>query len=118
MGGTGKMKAFEQTKSWAGMFAHLAPVVLLTAVFGWLVGVSKLISDDHMVVSVVAPAIAGMSVLGVVTMVVLLSFVGGPGFSLWTGRSAERPRFPQRSAVAPDEPSHIHIPRRRKGEAA
>jgi hypothetical protein len=67
-----------------------------------------------MVVSVVAPTVAGMSVLGVVTLAVLLSFVSGPpalriGMGGWS---------PERSAVAPDEPSHIHIPRRSKGGGA
>ena len=117
MGGTDEMKAFAQTRSWAGLFAHYAPVVILAGVFGWLVGASSLISDDHMVVAVVAPTVAGMSVLGVVTLVVLLSFVSGPALSLRSGRGAERGRYAQRSAVAP-EPSHIHIPRRSKGEGA
>jgi hypothetical protein len=112
------MKAFDQTQSWAGMLAHYAPVVILAAVFGWLVGASRLISDDHMVVSVVAPAVAGMSVLGVLALAVLLSFVSSPTPALRIGRGADRRTFPQRSAVAPDEPSHIHIPRQSKGEAA
>jgi hypothetical protein len=90
----------------------------LAGVFGWLVGASSLISDDHMLVSIVAPTVAGMSVLGVVTLAILLSFVSGPALSLRTGRGVERHKFPQRSAVAPDEPSHIHISRRPKGEAA
>ena len=118
MGGTGEMKAPEQTQSWIGQFAHHVPVVALAGVFGWLVGASGLISDDHMVVSIVAPTVAGMSVLGVVTLAVLLSFVSGPARSLRTGIGADRRWFPERSAVAPDEPSHIHIPRRPKGEAA
>ena len=112
------MKASEQTRSWAGRFAHFAPVVILAGVFGWLVGASSLISDDHMLVSIVAPTVAGMSVLGVVTLAVLLSFVNSPAPSLRIGTGADRRRFPQRSAVAPDEPSHIHIPRRPEGEAA
>ena len=108
----------ERAQSWAGLFAHYAPAVILAAVFGWLVGASRLISDDHVVVSIVAPTIAGMSVLGVVTLAVLLSFVSSPAPSLRTGTGADRRRFRQRSAVAPDEPSHIHIPRRPKGGAA
>ena len=112
------MKALEQAQSWAGLFAHYAPVVILAAVFGWLVGASSLISDDHMVVSIVAPTVAGMSALGVVTLAVLLSFVSGPAPSLRPGTGADRRRFRQRSAVAPDEPSHIHIPRCPKGEGA
>ena len=105
------MKTLNQTLSWIGLFGHYAPVVVLAGVFGWLVGASSLISDDHMVVSVVAPTVAGMSVLGVVTLAVLLSFVSGPpalriGLGRWS---------PERSAGAPDEPSHIHIPRRPKG---
>ena len=116
MGGTGERKALEQTQPWVSLFAHYAPVVILAAVFGWLVGASGLISDDHMVVSVIAPTVAGMSVLGVVTLAVLLSFVSSPVPSLRIGTGADRRRFPQRSAVAPDEPSHIHIPHRSKGE--
>ena len=112
------MKASEQARSWAGLFGHYAPVVILAAVFGWLVGATNLISDDHMIVSIIAPTLAGMSVLGVVTLAALLSFVGGPGPSLWVGTRADRRRLPQHSAVAPDEPSHIHIPRRPKGEGA
>ena len=111
------MKASEQAQSWAGLFGHYAPVVILAAVFGWLVGATNLISDDHMVVSIIAPTLAGMSVLGVVTLAILLSFVSGPALSLRTGRGVEPHKFPPRSAVAPDEPSHIHIPRRSKGEA-
>ena len=72
------MKALEQTLSWIGLFAHYAPVVILAGVFGWLVGASNLISDDHMLVSVIAPTVAGMSVLGVVTLAALLSFVSSP----------------------------------------
>ena len=103
--------------TWAGLFGHYAPVVVLAVVFGWLVGASSLISDDHMVVSIVAPTVAGMSVLGVVTLAALLSFVGGPAPSLRIGKGAGGRRFPRRSAVAPDEPGHIHIPRRSKGGA-
>jgi hypothetical protein len=114
MGGTGEMKALEQAQSWAGLFAHYAPVVILAAVFGWLVGASSLISDDHMVMSIVAPTVAGMSVLGVVTLAVLLSFVGSP--VLRTGTGADR-RWAEEEPI-PDEPSHIHIPRRPKGEGA
>jgi len=106
------MKALEQTLSWIGLFAHYAPVVILAGVFGWLVGASNLISDDHMLVSVIAPTVAGMSVLGVVTLAVLLSFVGSP--VLRTGTGADR-RWGEDSI--PDEPSHIHIPRRSKGGA-
>ena len=112
------MKASEQTRSGVGRFAHFAPAVILAGVFGWLVGASSLISDDHMVVSVVAPTLAGMSVLGVVTLAVLLSFVSGPGPSLRIGAGAGRRWFQERSAVAPDEPSHIHIPRPSKGGGA
>ena len=112
------MKATEQAQSWARLFAHYAPVVILAGVFGWLVGVSNLISDDHMVVSIVAPTAAGMSVLGVVTLAVLLSFVGGPAPSLRAGTGADGHWSSGPSAVAPDEPSHIHIPRRSKGEGA
>ena len=107
------MKALEQTLSWIGLFAHYAPVVILAGVFGWLVGASSLISDDHMLVSVIAPTVAGMSVLGVVTLAVLLSFVGSP--VLRTGTGADR-RWAQGGPL-PDEPSHIHIPRRSKGGA-
>ena len=89
------MKATEQAQSWARLFAHYAPVVILAAVFGWLVGASNLISDDHMVVSIVAPTAAGMSVLGVVTLAGLLSFVGGPAPSLMAGTGADRSRLPQ-----------------------
>jgi len=106
------MKASEQTQSWIGLFAHYIPVVILAGVFGWLVGASNLISDNHMVVAIIAPTVAGMSVLGVVTLAALVGFVGGPG----TG--ADCRWLPERSAVAPDEPSHIHIPRRSKGEGA
>ena len=109
------MKALNQTLTWVGFFGHYAPVVILAGVFGWLVGASSLISDDHMVVSVVAPTLAGMSVLGVVTLAVLLSFVSGPAPSLRIGMGGWSP---ERSAVAPDEPSHIHIPRRPKGGGA
>jgi len=91
------MKALEQAQSWAGLFAHYAPVVILAAVFGWLVGASSLISDDHMVVSIVAPTVAGMSALGVVTLAVLLSFVSSPVPSLRIGTGADRRRFPHRS---------------------
>ena len=112
------MKASEQTLSWIGLFGRYAPVVILAAVFGWLVGVSNLISDDHMVVSVIAPTVAGMSVLGVVTLAILVSFVSGsaPLPRNWRGADGRWSSGP--SAVAPDEPSHIHIPRRPKGEAA
>jgi hypothetical protein len=106
------MKTLNQTLSWVGFFGHYAPVVILAVVFGWLVGASSLISDDHMVVSVVAPTVAGMSVLGVVTLAVLLSFVSGPAPSLRIESA------PERSSVASDEPSHIHVPRRSKGEGA
>jgi hypothetical protein len=105
------MKVLERAQSWAALAAHYAPVVVLAAAFGWLVGTSSLISDDHMVVAVVAPAVAGMSVLGVVTLAALLAFVGGPA-PFRTIETAGRTRF----AVSPDEPSHIHIPRRPKGE--
>ena len=108
----------QHTQSWASLLAHYAPVVILAGIFGWLVGASNLISDDHMVVSIVAPTVAGMSVLGAVTLAVLLSFVRGPTPSLRTGMGAERRWSQERSAVAPDEPSHIHIPRRSKGERA
>jgi len=108
------MKALERAQSWAGLFAHYAPAVILAGVFGWLVGASGLISDDHMVVSIVAPTVAGMSVLGVVTLAVLLSFVSGPAPSLRPGTGADR-RWAQEGSI-PDEPSHIHIPRRPKGE--
>jgi len=118
MGGIGEMKAKEQTLSWIGLVAHYAPVVILAGVFGWLVGASNLISDDHMVVSIIAPTVAGMSVLGVVTLAVLLSFVSSPASSRWIGTGAERRRFRERPAVVADEPSHIHIPRRSKGEGA
>ena len=114
MGGIGEMKALEKAQSWAGPAAHYAPMVILAAVFGWLVGASSLISDDHMVVSIVAPTLAGMSVLGVVTLAVLLSFVGSP--VLRSGTGADRRRAEE--ATIPDEPSHIHIPRRPKGEGA
>ncbi|HJX61666.1 MAG TPA: hypothetical protein VJ578_03765 [Dehalococcoidia bacterium] len=108
------MKALERAQSWAGLFAHYASAVILAAVFGWLVGASSLISDDHMVVSIVAPTVAGMSVLGVATLAVLLSFVGGP--VLRTGTGADR-RWTEEDRM-PDEPSHIHVPRRPKGEGA
>lgn len=108
------MKATERAQSWAGLFAHYAPAVILAAVFGWLVGASSLISDDHMVVSIVAPTVAGMSALGVVTLAVLLSFVGSPVLRAGTG--ADR-RWAEKGPV-PAEPSHIHIPRRPKGEGA
>ncbi len=108
------MKALEKAQSWAGLVARYTPVVILAAVFGWLVGASGLISDDHMVVSVVAPTLAGMSVLGVVTLAVLLSFVGGP--VLRTGTGADR-RWAEEDPT-PEEPSHIHVPRRPKGEGA
>jgi hypothetical protein len=114
MGGTGKMKALERAQSWAGLFAHYVPAVILAAVFGWVVGASSLISDDHMVVSIVAPTVAGMSVLGVVALAALLSFVGSP--VLRTGTGADR-RWAAEDPM-PDEPSHIHIPRRPKGEGA
>jgi hypothetical protein len=113
MGGIGEMKASEKTLSWIGLFAHYVPVVVLTGVFGWLVGVSSLISDDHILVSIIAPTVAGMSVLGVVTLAALVGFVSGPAPSLRIGRWS-----PERFAVAPDEPSHIHVPRRPKGEGA
>ena len=109
------MKTLNQTLSWVGFFGHYAPVVILAGVFGWLVGVRSLISDDHTLVSIVAPTVAGMSVLGVVTLAVLLSFVSGPAPSLRIGMGGWSP---EQSAVAPDEPSHIHIPRRSKGEGA
>ena len=108
------MNASQQTLSWIGLFGRYAPVVIVAAVFGWLVGVSSLISDDHMVVSIVAPTAAGMSVLGVVTLAILVSFVNSAPFP----RVADRRWSPEGSAVAPDEPSHIHIPRRPKGEGA
>jgi hypothetical protein len=114
MGGTGAMK--QHTQSWASLLAHYAPVVILAGIFGWLVGASNLISDDHMVVSIVAPTVAGMSVLGAVTLAVLLSFVSGPTPSLRTGMGADR-RWSQESPM-PDEPSHVHVPRRSKGERA
>ena len=107
------MKASEQTQSWIGLFGHYVPVVIMAVVFGWLVGASNLISGDHMVVSVIAPTVAGMSVLGVVTLAVLLSFVGSP--VLRTGTGADR-RWGEDSI--PDEPSHIHVPRPSKGEGA
>ena len=112
------MKASEQTHSWIGLFAHYIPVVILAGVFGWLVGASNLISDNHMVVSVIAPTVAGMSVLGVVALAALVGFVSGPAPSFRIRIGADRRWFPERSAVAPDEPSHIHIPRRSKGEGA
>ena len=112
------MKAREQAQSWARLSAHYAPVVILAAVFGWLVGVSNLISDDHMVVSIVAPTAAGISVLGVVTLAILLSFVSSPAPFPRVWRVAESHSTPEPSAVVPDEPSHIHIPRRSKGEDA
>jgi hypothetical protein len=114
MGGTGemKLKATQQTQSWVSLLAHYVPVVILAGVFGWLVGASNLISDDHMVVSIVAPTVAGMSVLGVVT---LAGFVSGPA-SLRIGMGADG-RWPrEQSAAARDEPSHIHIARRSNGE--
>jgi hypothetical protein len=106
------MKVLENAQNWAWLAAHYAPVVVLAAVFGWLVGTSSLISNDHMVVSIVAPAVAGTSLLGVVTLAALLSFVGGPApFRVTkTDRSLLR-----RFDVSPDEPSHIHVPRRPKG---
>ena len=107
------MKASEQTLSWIALFGRYAPVVVLAAVFGWLVGVSNLISHDHMVVSIVAPTVAGMSVLGVVTLAILVSFVNSP--AAFSGGTDSR-WSSQGSAVAPDEPSHIHIRRRPKGE--
>lgn len=106
------MRALEKAQSWAALAGHYTPVVVLAAVFGWLVGVSSLISEDHMVVSVVAPAVAGTSVVGVVALAALLAFVGGPAPLRVTKAD---PDASQRSAVAPDEPSHIHIPRRAKG---
>jgi len=109
------MKATEQVQSWVNLIAHYVPVAILATVFGWLVGVSNLISDDHMVVSIVAPTVAGMSVLGVVTLAGLLSFVGNPA-SLRTGVAAGGPRLQERSAAAPDEPSHIRISRQSRGE--
>lgn len=108
------MKAAEQTQSWVSLFAHYVPVVILAVVFGWLVGASNLISDDHMVVSIVAPTVAGMSVLGVVTLAVFMSFVSSPVPSLRIGIRADR-RWLQESSI-PDEPSHIHIARRSNGE--
>ena len=112
------MKATEQAQSWARLFAHYAPVVILAGVFGWLVGASNLISDDHMVVSIVAPTLAGMSVLGVVTLAILVSFVSGPSLFPRVWRRADSRWSLEGFAVAPDEPSHIHIPRRPKGEGA
>jgi len=109
------MKASEQTLSWMGLLGRYAPAVTLAAVFGWLVGVTNLISHDHMLVSIIAPTVAGMSVLGVVTLAILVSFVSSPApfheeaDSRWSS---------EESAVAPDEPSHIHIPRRPRGERA
>ncbi len=111
------MKASVQTQSWIGLFGRYVPVVILAVVFGWLVGVSNLISEDHMLVSIVAPAVAGISVLGTVTLVVLLGFVSSPAPSLRVGVEADHRRRLERFAVAPDEPSHIHIPRRSKGDA-
>jgi hypothetical protein len=107
------MKVLEKAQSWAALAAHYAPVVILAAAFGWLVGASSLISDDHMVVAVVAPTVAGMSVLGVVTLAGLLAFVGGPAPLRLTKAG---PDASERFAVSPDEPSHIHVPRRPKGE--
>ena len=112
------MKASEQTLSWIGLFGRYAPVVVVAAVFGWLIGVSNLISDDHMVVSIVAPTVAGMSVLGVVTLAILVSFVSGPSLFPRVWRRADSRWSLEEFAVAPDEPSHIHIPRRPKGEGA
>ena len=111
------MKASKQTLSWA-FFGRHAPLVIVAAVFGWLVGVTNLISDNHMVVSIIAPTLAGMSVLGVVTLAILVSFVSSPDLSSRVWRGADTQRYSEPSAVALDEPSHIHIPRRSKGENA
>ena len=113
-----KLTASDRTQSWIGLFAHYVPVVILAAVFGWLVGASSLISDDHMVVSIIAPTLAGMSVLGVVTLAGLSSFVSSTAPSFRIGIGADRRWLQEGSAVAPDEPNHIHIPRRSKGEGA
>ena len=110
------MKASEQTLSWIGLIGRYGPVVIVAAVFGWLVGVTNLISNDHMVVSIIAPTVAGMSVLGVVTLAILVSFVNSPAPFPRVGRGADRRWSSEASAVEPDEPSHIHIPRRSKGE--
>ena len=112
------MKASEQRYPWIGLFGRYVPVVILAVAFGWVLGASNLISDNHMLVSIVAPTVAGMSVLGVVTLAVLFGFLSGTASSLRTGAGAGSRWLLERSAVAPDEPSHIHIPRRRKGEGA
>lgn len=111
------MKASERTLSRLDLAARYIPAVALAAVFGWLVGASNLISENHMLVSIIAPTVAGMSVLGVVALSAVLGFVGAPAALVQADERTDR-WSSEPSGAAPDEPSHIHIPRRPKGEGS
>ena len=114
-----KAKALPQIRSKILPVARFVLVLVAASILGWIVGVTNLIADDHQVLSIIAPAMAGASLVGVVAVAASGSYSGGlwPSSKAWRA-IVLRPRLRRSAAVPADEPSHIHIPRPVKGERA